>query len=149
MASSASWCRNKQTSPNCTSFLSHSLPSICLCCSSVTRDLETVEFPRMLTYHPAHQAMMWSHVKFVHWHQLCSLCSQLSFYCQVCSLTSAMTALRSSWFVRSVRAFVLRPMGSDFFFSECVVWDFLLVEFPTLVMSVRTLRTHADLAPPL
>ena len=45
---------------------------LCVCCSSVPLDLETVEFPTTVTYYTAHQAMICSHVIFVLFHQLWS-----------------------------------------------------------------------------
>ena len=73
----------------------------------------------MVTYHPAHQAVICSLVIFELCHQLCSLCSQLSLYRKVCSLTSAMTALRSSWFVRSLSVLL------------CCIGSPAHVQFPT------------------
>ena len=67
------------------------------CCSSVTLDLDTIEYPRTVTYHPAHLWKICSEVNFVMSHQLFSQCSKLSLYCKVRLLTSARTALRSSW----------------------------------------------------
>ena len=69
---------------NCTSSLSY-LWSTCIraCCSSVTLDSETVEYPGTVTYHPAHQAMICLHVNFVIVHQVCSWSSKLPLYRQV------------------------------------------------------------------
>ena len=97
-ASSASWFRRKKLLQIAPPLLRTPCLGKCLFYgSSVTLDVETVEYPRTVAYLQAHQAMICSVVNFVFVSQQCSLCSKLSLYGQLCSLTSPKTALRSSW----------------------------------------------------